>query len=376
METNFLLAAGLQGVLDQLYSNMLPLCGQLVGVGQALAGLAALTYIGIRVGRHIAAGEGVDVFPLLRPFAIGLVILFYPSFIGLLNGVLSPTVDGTGTLVTNANASIETLLQQKEDALTTTLPYQLYSGADGSGNEALWELYTGNVPVDGITQLTAAFGFQLSKAYYNLKNSIKVWLSEILQVLYEAAALCINTIRTFQLIVLAVLGPIVLGLSVFDSFRSSLNAWLARYVRVFLWLPVANIFGAILATIQAQMIQLDIQQIQASGGTYFSSMDAGYLIFLVIGIAGYFTVPSVAGYIVQAGGSEALLGKINAGAAMVAGGAVAAGKAVAGGIFGVGGLVAGGVRSAAGSTWGGRNGGSGGSGGSRAGRQRDKIAGG
>ena len=366
MQTTLLLLQGLQTVLDQLYTNMLPMCGQLIGVGQALAGLASLTYIGIRVGKHLAAAEPVDVFPLLRPFAIGLVIILYPSFVGLLNGVLSPTVNGTSSMVTNANASIATLLQQKEDALKSTVPYQLYDGGNGSGNEALWELYTGNIPIDGLSTLTTAFGFQMAKAYYNLKNSIKVWLSEILQLLYEAAALCINTLRTFQLLVLAILGPLVLGLSVFDSFRSSLNAWLARYVRVYLWLPVANIFGAILATIQAQMIQLDIQQIQTSGATYFSSTDAGYLIFLLIGIVGYFTIPSVSGYIVQAGTSDALLGRINAGAAIVAGGAVTVAKTVGGAVFGIGGAVAGAGSSALRSA---------GNAGSQNARQRNRISG-
>lgn len=367
MQTTFLLAQGLQAVLDQLYTDMLPICGQLIGVGRAIAALAALTYIGIRVGKHLAAAEPIDIFPLLRPFAVGLVLLLYPSFISLLNGVLSPTVDGTSAMMTNANAAIATALNQKEDALKTTLPYQLYDGGDGSGNLALWEAYSGNIPFDGLTTLTAAFGFQLSKAFFNLKNSIKVWLSEILQVLYEAAALCINTIRTFQLIVLAILGPLVLGLSVFDAFRPSLNAWLARYVRVFLWLPVANIFGAILATIQAQMIQLDIQQIQSTGGTYFSSTDAGYLVFLIIGIIGYLTVPSVAGYIVQAGSSDALLGRVNAAATTVAGGALSVGKAVAGGVLGFGGSVAGSVAGAAGR---------GSSNNNRNARQRNRIAGG
>ncbi|WP_188936965.1 conjugative transposon protein TraJ [Puia dinghuensis] len=376
METNFLLLGGLQTVLDQVYTNMLPMCSDLIGVGQALAGLAALTYIGIRVGKHIAAAEAVEVFPLLRPFAISLVIFFYPAFVDLLNGVLSPTVKGTADMVTNANAAIATLLQQKEDALKNTLPYQLYVGADGSGNEALWDTYTGSVTADPLSQLTSAFFFQLSKAYYNLKNSIKVWLSEILQLLYEAAALCINTVRTFHLLVLAILGPLVLGLSVFDSFRHSLKAWLARYIQIFLWLPVANIFGAILANIQAQMIQLDIQQLQASGATTFSSTDAGYMIFLIIGICGYFTVPSVAGYIVQAAGSDALLGKINAGARMVVGGAMAAGKAVAGGVMGVGGVIAGGGRSRSGSGWSGKGGSGGGSAGGRGGSHRNKIAGG
>ena len=37
--------------------------------------------------------------------------------------------------------------------------------------------------------------------------------------LFEAAALCINTIRTFYLIVLAILGPLVFGIAVFDGFQ-------------------------------------------------------------------------------------------------------------------------------------------------------------
>ena len=301
---------GLQAVLDQLYTNMLPMCSQLVGTGQALAGLAALGYIGVRVGKHIAAAEPVDVFPLLRPFAISIIIFLYSDFIAGINAVLGPTVSATNAMVSNANASIATLLQQKEAALQGTTANQLYAGPDGSGNETLGELYGGGGAADPVSMLTSAFSFQLSKAFFNFKNMIKVWLSEILEIVYEAAALCINTIRTFNLIVLAILGPVVLGLSVFDVFRVSLSSWLARYVNVFLWLPVANIFGAIIATVQTQMIQLDIQQIGSNGSTYFSGSDIAYLIFLLIGILGYFVVPSVAGYIVQAAGGDAVMGKV------------------------------------------------------------------
>jgi len=321
---------GLQSVLDQLYSQMLPMCSQLIGVGQGLAGLAALGYVGIRVGKHIAAAEPVEVFPLLRPIVIGVIILLYPYFIVAVNGVLSPTVSGTAAMVTNANASIANLLQQKEAALQNAAAYQLLSGPDGSGNETLWQALAQGLPGDAGSAISSAFAFELTKTYFNLKNTIKVWLSEILQILYEAAALCINTIRTFNLVVLAILGPLVLGLSVFDVFRPSLASWLARYVSVFLWLPVANIFGAIIATIQTQMIKLDIQQIQSSGDTYFGATDVAYIIFLIIGILGYFKVPSVASYIVQAGGWDALAGKAGSVAGSVVRGTVAIGKRVIG----------------------------------------------
>lgn len=84
--------------------------------------------------------------------------------------------------------------------------------------------------------------FAMSKLYYNTKNSIKEWLSEILKIFYEAAALCINTIRTFHLVVLVILGPLAFGISVFDCFQNTLTVWIARYINFILWLPVANIF--------------------------------------------------------------------------------------------------------------------------------------
>jgi len=125
-----------------------------------------------------------------------------------------------------------------------------------------------------------------------------------------AAALCINTIRTFYLIVLAILGPLVFGLAVFDGLQHTFAVWLARYINVFLWLPVANIFGSIIGKVQEKMIALDIQQINQTGDTFFSTADTAYLIFMIIGIIGYFTVPSVANYIVHAGGGNTLLYKV------------------------------------------------------------------
>jgi conjugative transposon TraJ protein len=135
-------------------------------------------------------------------------------------------------------------------------------------------------------------------------------MSEVLKILFEAAALCINTIRTFYLIVLAILGPLVFAIAVFDGFQHTLTVWIARYLNIFLWLPVANIFGGILGKIQENMLKEDLQQIVSNGDTFFSSTDTAYLIFLIIGIIGYFTVPSVANYIIHAGGGNTLLYKV------------------------------------------------------------------
>ena len=101
----------------------------------------------------------------------------------------------------------------------------------------------------------------------------------------------------------------IFGLSVFDGLHHTLTVWLARYINIFLWLPVANIFGSMIGKIQENMLKIDINQVNQYGDTFFSSTDSAYLIFMVIGIIGYFTVPSIANYIVHAGGANALLYK-------------------------------------------------------------------
>jgi conjugative transposon TraJ protein len=121
-----------------------------------------------------------------------------------------------------------------------------------------------------------------------------------LELAYQSAALVINTIRTFFLIILSIIGPISFGFAIWPGFEGTLTNWFSRYINVFLWLPVANIFGAIIAKIQVMMLNIDINQIQTGGD--LESADMAYMIFLVIAIAGYFTVPSVASWIVSASG--------------------------------------------------------------------------
>jgi conjugative transposon TraJ protein len=328
---------GMQPVLDKVYSQMIPLCSNLIAAARGIAGFGALWYIASRVWGQIARAEPLDFYPLLRPFALGMCIMLFPMVIALMNGVMQPIVSATGAMVTNSDNSIALLLKQKEDAIKHSSTYEMYVGDDGNGDRAAWYKYTH--PDDPNDQNEGTFSglgndvkFWMDKMQYNFKNNIKQWLSEILQVLYAAAILCINTLRTFYLIVLAILGPLVFGFAVFDGLHHSLQQWIARYINIFLWLPIANIFGSIIGQVQQQMIRLDISQIQSSGDTFFSPTDTCYLLFLCIGIVGYFSVPSVANYVIHAHGGNGLLGRVNQVTTSVTNTTISAGSNVGGAI--------------------------------------------
>ena len=110
----------LHQVLEQLYTEMLPLCSKLIGVGRGIAGFAATWYIASRVWRHIANAEPIDFYPLFRPFVLGFAVIIFPSIFAMINGVMNPTVTGTAAMVTDSNKAIEVLLQKKEEAIKKT----------------------------------------------------------------------------------------------------------------------------------------------------------------------------------------------------------------------------------------------------------------
>ena len=73
------------------------------------------------------------------------------------------------------------------------------------------------------------------------------------------------------------------------------------------------------------MIKLDILQMNQTGDTFFRSTDVGYLVFMLIGIVAYFTIPSMANLIVNTGERSVLTAKLTSmsspGRAIAVGGA-------------------------------------------------------
>ena len=69
----------LHQILRTLYDEMMPLTAQMSAIAKGLAGLGALFYVAMRIWQALARAEPVDVYPLLRPFAIGLCVIFFPT---------------------------------------------------------------------------------------------------------------------------------------------------------------------------------------------------------------------------------------------------------------------------------------------------------
>ena len=291
----------LHQILRALYDEMMPLCSNMIGVAKGIAGLGALFYVAAKVWQSLARAEPIDVYPLLRPFALGLCIMFFPTFVlGTINTVLSPVVRGCNDLLQTQTFDMNEYRQQKDKLEYEALmrnPETAYLASDEEFDRQLEEL--GWSPSDMITMT----GMYMDRAAYDIKKSVRDWFRELLELMFQAAALIIDTLRTFFLIVLSILGPLAFAISVYDGFQSTLTQWITRYISIYLWLPVADLFSSVLARIQTLMLQRDIEELSDPNFIPDGS-NSVYIIFMIIGIVGYFTIPTVAGWIVSAGGTS------------------------------------------------------------------------
>ncbi len=292
----------LHQVLRTLYADMMPLCSSMTGVAKGIAGIGALLYISYRIWKSLANAEPIDVFPLLRPFALCLcILLFEPAVLGSINGILSPIVQGTHSLMSDQTLDMEDYRQKRNELERQAMlrdPEKAFLVSNEEFDKKLDAMSW------GMEKLGTMAGMYMERESYNLQKKVQKIFMNFLELMFQSAALVIDTLRTFFLVVLSILGPLAFALSAFDGFQATLTQWISRYVGIYLWLPVSDLFSAILARIQVLMIDQDISALQ--NPDYIPDGNTGvYIIFLIIGILGYFTVPTVASWIISSGGAGA-----------------------------------------------------------------------
>ena len=318
----------LHQVLANLYQDMIPLCGNMIGVAKGLAGLGALFYVAYRVWQALSRAEPIDIFPLLRPFAIGLCIMFFPTIVlGTINAVMSPVVKGTHGILESQTLDMKAYQQQKDN-----LEYEarVREGKAWLVDDEAYDQKMKDLGIFDATEVVCMWG---ERFWYDIKAWFRQVIRDFFELLFNASALVIDTIRTFFLVVLSILGPIAFAFSVYDGFQATLTQWLARYISVYLWLPISDLFSSVLAKIQVLMLQQDIALLQDP--SYIPDGSNGvYIVFLIIGIIGYFTIPTVAGWVIQSGGAGSYGGAVNKTAAKAGGLAGGVAGSVAGNVGG------------------------------------------
>lgn len=176
--------SNLHTILESLYNEMMPLCEDMLDVAKGLAGLGALFYVAVRVWQSLARAEPIDVYPLLRPFAIGICIMLFPTLVlGTMNTVLSPIVQGTHKMLEGQTMDMQQYREQKDRLEREAMlrnPETAYLVSDEEFDRQLDEL--GWSPDAMATRM----GMYMEVGMYNLEKNIRDAFRSLLELLFAA----------------------------------------------------------------------------------------------------------------------------------------------------------------------------------------------
>lgn len=162
----------------------------------------------------------------------------------------------------------------------------------------------------GITDLGEIIGMWAERTWHDIKMWFRQLVRDFFELLFNAAGLTIDTLRTFFLVVLSILGPLSFALSVYDGFQSTLAPLdIALYQRVSVAAYRRPVFGGF-GKIQALMLERISRHCRTLPTSRRRGRESTSYFFTSASI-GYFTIPTVAEWVIQSGGASGAMGGIN-----------------------------------------------------------------
>ena len=281
----------------------------LVDMARAIGGIAAFFYIAKRIYEQLIADNPVSILPLLRPFALVLVITFWGPFVNLL---LAPTKGLTHlseAVYADKKHIVKERLEDKQQAiLSTDLPL-FYENEEKEAD--LWD--------KGVNLILTSYNIISGRAIHNQINFYMMDATrQLLESFFEVLVYLLAFLRTVFCVLLVIFGPLVFALSIFDGFQDNYLQWIARFINVNLYLPIALLILSIVQEILIYVLEMEIAQINAMLIYEPKLFFVSNLIVPVCGIIGMAMVPKISSWIIHASGTNSGGGRLVRTAAVMA----------------------------------------------------------
>src|SRR5690606_7498015 len=281
-----------------------------------------LIFFAIKSYEMISGDKQLEVMPLLRPFGLVMIIIWWGTFTQAISHPTDIIAAKTADLFNTGQGQVNALrLQRAElmirvaDQLTT-----LQAETDVAVKEAdtwysnAWESVTSKVK-EGFTNVW--------NSVTQLRNRMEISLQLLLSNALELVALWILRIATYiifmiQIIystILIILGPFSVSISILPAFRDSFGAWIARFISVNLYSGIAYLVMHLSSLFQQYALEAEItrytQLLESSGDTleklgWFASnglLSFGIVIIsFIISALCILTVPSISTWIISTSG--------------------------------------------------------------------------
>jgi hypothetical protein len=310
-----------------------------IGDAQALAAIFMIIFFAIKSYEMIAGDKKLEIMPLLRPFGLAMIILWWGGFTKVVEFPTELVANQTQVMYQSEQTVVNDLRFTRANLMlavaNSLYTYQAQTEvAEKESNTwygQAWDSVTSTVK-EGISSVISPL--------LELKNRLTVGMQLLLTQLLELMGIWILRIATYvifmiQIIyssILIILGPFSVAVSILPAFRDSFSTWIARFVSVNLYSGIAYLIMYLCGLMQEYALKSEISKYQELVGTnglsanlekmaWFASngiLSFGTVIIVfLIGAICMFTVPSISTWIISTSGITSATSSAGRGAATV-----------------------------------------------------------
>jgi hypothetical protein len=327
----------LKGLKDSIWTHF----DLFITDAKALAAIFMIIYFAIKSYEMMVGDKRMEIMPLLRPFGLAMVILWWGVFVKVIAFPTDLVANQTEQMFESEQNTVNDLRFTRANlmlAVANSL-YTFQAQTEVAEKESdtwygqAWDAVTSTVK-QGIADVVSPL--------LELKNRLTVGMQLLFTQLLELLGIWILRIAVYivfmiQIIyssILIILGPFAVAVSILPAFRDSFSTWIARFVSVNLYSGIAYLIMYLCGLMQEYALESEIskyQELVGQNGTaanlekmaWFASngiLSFGTVIIVfIIGAICMFTVPSISTWIISTSGVSSASSNFGRGAATVTG---------------------------------------------------------
>jgi hypothetical protein len=314
---------------------------------KALAAIFMIIFFAIKSYDMISGDKKLEVMPLLRPFGLVMVIMWWGGFTKMIAFPTDLVAVKTEEMFASEQSNVNALRLTRADYMQK-VANALYSfEAETELAEKESDTWAGRA-WDSVTSTIKEGMSTVVSPVIELKNRLKIGMQLLLTQLLELLGIWILRIAVYVLFmiqilyasILIILGPFAVAASILPSFRDSMSTWIARFISVNLYVGIGYLVMYLVALMQKYAMTVEINRYKELIGEDGSAANLekmawfagnGILSFgtvilsFVIGAVCMFTVPSISTWIISTSGISSAASNFGRGSQTVMGVAKKAG---------------------------------------------------
>lgn len=301
-------------LIEGLGNTISELFGSFIGISTVLAGTFALIFLGIESYKMMMGETELRVNTILRPFLIGLVIMLWVPFLGVIDAPCNALTQAGKEIFENQVQTVNQLQRTRAavaDSITMKIVKQSSESEEAEALTTDQEVHRLGIRLDGIVDKIQNLGIYVVG---KIRQILFSFFETIIITIWQAIVYLIMFLgMIFFKSVLAITGPLAFAFSLLPAWKDTWSTWVSRYVSVSLYGFIAYIELAVSMAIIQYGIEDDIDvltqaNLEDEAFTLFTCFQSGFhnnfIPALIVSAIGLLLIPKVAEWIIPSSGTS------------------------------------------------------------------------